>query len=180
MGSQSIAKALSFAGPVMLITLLLFPWVHRKLGAIILWRSTAVIFIVVYPLFSLLPNLSQCGPVVRWIALLSLIALRYMSLVVGITSINILVRTFQNLPSLKTHFLHLLWYKQMNDVASAEDRALINGLEQSISSFARAAGPVIGGFTWSWSLGNHLPAPFDYHAAVDLIPSYRQKLIVIR
>ncbi|KAM0577328.1 hypothetical protein ACHAQF_005337 [Verticillium nonalfalfae] len=55
-----------------------------------------------------------------------------------------------------------------NDMVKPEERALINGLGQSVGSFARAVGPSLGGFTWSWSLGNSLIAPFDFHASVGV------------
>lgn len=45
----------------------------------------------------------------------------------------------------------------------------MNGLGQSVGSLARAIGPSLGGFTWSWSLGNGLGAPLDFHASVSPI-----------
>ena len=44
---------------------------------------------------------------------------------------------------------------------------MMNGLGQSVGSLARAIGPSMGGFTWSWSLGEGHKFPFDFHATVS-------------
>lgn len=36
-------------------------------------------------------------------------------------------------------------------------------------SLGRAVGPTLGGMLWSWSLGNKLPAPFDFHFLVSVV-----------
>jgi len=45
---------------------------------------------------------------------------------------------------------------------------MMNGLGQSVGSLARAIGPSMGGFTWSWSLGEGHKFPFDFHATVSI------------
>ncbi|CAG8438734.1 8723_t:CDS:2 [Ambispora leptoticha] len=39
----------------------------------------------------------------------------------------------------------------------------VNGIGQTIASFARAVGPALGGALWTWSLKNNLGFPFDRH-----------------
>ncbi|RNJ56844.1 hypothetical protein D7B24_006860 [Verticillium nonalfalfae] len=118
-----------------------------------LYRLAALVSLVLYPLFSLLPKLaathghSEGTPVGLWVPLIVLILLRYAAMVVGLASLQIM----------------------SNDMVKPEERALINGLGQSVGSFARAVGPSLGGFTWSWSLGNSLIAPFDFHASFVLL-----------
>ncbi|KAI0837755.1 major facilitator superfamily domain-containing protein [Hypoxylon sp. FL0890] len=145
---QDIAKALVFAGPAMLSALVFFTMLHGKFGSRTLFRATAIIFAMIYPLFSLLPSIrASTGPIALWISLVFLIIIRYSGMVVGLASIQIL----------------------FNDAARPSERAFLNGLAQSAGSFARAVGPTLGGSTWSWSLRNGLSAPLDYHAAFLLL-----------
>lgn len=41
-------------------------------------------------------------------------------------------------------------------------------LGQTAISLGRAVGPALGGTIWSWSLGNGLHAPLDFHLLVKL------------
>ncbi|KAB2573391.1 Peptide/nitrate transporter [Lasiodiplodia theobromae] len=141
---RDIATALMASGPAMFVALLGFPLVHKRVSAPKLYALSALVFVVVYPAFSLLPSV---GAAWLWPCLVTLIMLRYMSLVVSLTSLNIMI----------------------NDIVVPEERALINGVAQSIGSFARTIGPTLGGCVWSWSLSSGLPAPLDFHACFVLL-----------
>ncbi|ORY58748.1 major facilitator superfamily domain-containing protein [Pseudomassariella vexata] len=142
---RDIARALLFAGPAMFGSLLVFSTLHRRYGSRTLYRSTAVVFTIVYPLFSMLPHLAgSTGGSSLWILLTPLVMLRYAAMVIGLASIQII----------------------FNDVAAPSERAFLNGLAQSVGSFARAIGPTLGGTVWSWSVSNGLPAPLEFHATV--------------
>ncbi|KAK5999258.1 putative peptide/nitrate transporter [Cladobotryum mycophilum] len=140
-----IAHSLAFAGPAMISALIGFPRLHGRFSSLPLYRTAGIIFIFLYPLFSFLPKLAQAASVhsslLLWIPLVGLIIPRYASMVIALASLQIMV----------------------NDFVRPKDRALMNGLAQSVGSLARAIGPSLGGFTWSWSLGNGLKAPFDFH-----------------
>ncbi|OXV07568.1 hypothetical protein Egran_04667, partial [Elaphomyces granulatus] len=141
---RNIATALSFAGPSMLLALFAFPWLHKRVPLLSVYRATSILFVLTYPLFSLLPKLARSsgGPVL-WVVLLILMVTRYAVLAVALTSLQIVC----------------------NNIVRPQELPLFNGLAQSIGSLSRAVGPSLGGVTWSWSLSNGLPAPFDYHAS---------------
>lgn len=134
-------------GPVIFGTqLLLFPRLSNRFSALSLWRCSALVSAVVYPIFSLLPSLAGTGgggsgSVLLWCVLFTLLLLRFAANVIGYTSMAML----------------------LNKVALPEKRGAIMGVAQTAISLGRATGPAIGGALWSWSLGNKLPAPFDYH-----------------
>lgn len=95
---REVAKALSVAGPSMCTALLTFPWLTIKINYLSLYRLTAVIFVVIYPLFSFLPELgnltdgSQREPrILLWACLLILMVVRYAVLAIGLTSLQVLV-----------------------------------------------------------------------------------------
>lgn len=78
------------SGPAMFVALLGFPLVHKRVSAPKLYALSALVFVIVYPAFSLLPSI---GAAWLWPCLVALIMLRYMSLVVSLTSLNIMVCT---------------------------------------------------------------------------------------
>lgn len=82
----------------MCTALLTFPWLTTKISYLSLYRLTAVIFVVIYPLFSFLPELgnltdgSQREPrILLWACLLILMVVRYAVLAIGLTSLQVLV-----------------------------------------------------------------------------------------
>ena len=89
--SADIAKALSFAGPTMLVSTLLYPKVQAKLGPLRTWRICALIMVVVYPVFSLLPVVGRQSHTLLWVILIFLIFLRYGLMIQALTSVNVLV-----------------------------------------------------------------------------------------
>ncbi|KAJ3538854.1 hypothetical protein NM208_g5730 [Fusarium decemcellulare] len=144
--SPDIAKSLSAAGPAMIVALLLFPALHRRFSSVPLYMTSGAFFVVLYPLFSLLPLVgkSSGGRAALWVMLIILVILRYAAMVIGLASLQVLV----------------------NDIVKPRERAFMNGLAQSVGSLARAIGPSLGGFTWSWSLKSGLKAPLDFHATI--------------
>ncbi|OKL62753.1 hypothetical protein UA08_01302 [Talaromyces atroroseus] len=150
---RQIASVLTIAGPSMGLALLLFPRLQRQIRLPIIYQITSVIFVLIYPLFSLLPGLAnrddstaEAGSVL-WTTLLTLVSVRYAVLAVSLTSLQIIC----------------------NSLVPPQELALFNGLGQSVGSLSRAVGPSLGGATWSWSLSNGLSAPFDYHASFWLL-----------
>ena len=94
--SNDIALSLSLMRPVILITqVVLFPLLCRYFSALGLWRTSAAFFAVVYPIFSLLPQLSEShkeGMVTaQWTILLVLLGVRFATNVVAYTSMAVLV-----------------------------------------------------------------------------------------
>ncbi|KAF7507756.1 hypothetical protein GJ744_010185 [Endocarpon pusillum] len=137
---KDIATSLSLMGPVIFIAQLWgYPFLNSRLDTLKLWYISSAGFATVYPLVSLMPMIQQEG--MRWVCLQLLLAVRFMSLVVGYTSLNILV----------------------NHVIAPGRRGLVNGAVQSAASFSRAGGPALGGVLWSRAVGSHWSAPFDFH-----------------
>ncbi|KAK4448639.1 peptide/nitrate transporter-like protein [Podospora aff. communis PSN243] len=147
--SPQIALSLSFAGPAMIIALLAFPSLHRDFGSVPLYICSGILFVWLYPLFSLLPALDDAvdGSTVLWVVLVTMIMLRYAAMVIGLASLQVLI----------------------NDTAHPRQRAFINGLAQSVGSFSRAVGPSLGGSVWSWSLKSRMGFPLDFHAMFLLL-----------
>lgn len=83
-------------GPVILVSqLILFPFLCRHFSALGLWRTSAAFFVVVYPIFSLLPQISESHKGwmrnVQWTVLLVLLGVRFAANVVAYTSMAVLV-----------------------------------------------------------------------------------------
>lgn len=94
--SKDIALSLSLMGPVILIAqLVLFPFLCRYFSALGLWRTSAAFFAVVYPIFSLLPQISESHEgrmrTAQWTLLLVLLGVRFATNVVAYTSMAVLV-----------------------------------------------------------------------------------------
>lgn len=159
---KDIATSLSLMGPVIFIAQLWgYPFLNSRLDTLKLWYISSVGFATVYPLVSLMPMIQQEG--MRWVCLQLLLAVRFVGLVIGYTSLNILV----------------------NHVIAPGRRGLVNGYVpayprltsvrltgsvssavQSAASFSRAVGPALGGVLWSRAVGSHWSAPFDFHIFV--------------
>jgi hypothetical protein len=76
----------------MLLALFAFPWLHKRVPLLSVYRATSILFVLTYPLFSLLPKLARSsgGPVL-WVVLLILMVTRYAVLAVALTSLQIVV-----------------------------------------------------------------------------------------
>jgi len=149
----------------MLAVLLGYPLLHKRIRAIRIYQLTGLIFAILYPLFSFMPQLKQSRPSALWVCLVVLIMFRYAALVVALTSLNIIVSLpCQEGCSYDSSFADGI---KINDIVIPSERALMNGIGQSIGSLARIIGPTLGGSLWSWSLSNGLGAPFDFHACVS-------------
>ncbi|KAI9375260.1 hypothetical protein BJX61DRAFT_540035 [Aspergillus egyptiacus] len=91
--SSQIARTLSCMAPVLLLAQFVgYPMLSRRFSPLSLWRWPAVMFTVLYPLFSLLPNLTSpsVAPSVLWIALLVLLTGRFVANVVAYTSMAVM------------------------------------------------------------------------------------------
>lgn len=77
-------------GPVIfLVQLFGYPLLNARFSTLTLWLTSSAVFASIYPLFSLLPMIT--GASIRWASLLLLLAIRIAFVVVGYTSLNILV-----------------------------------------------------------------------------------------
>ena len=95
--SGDIAFSLSLMGPCILVAqLVLFPHLNNCFSTLTLWRFSAAVLAIAYPLFSLLPHVANSqhgeGRTGLWICLLILLAVRFTANVVGYTSMAVLVR----------------------------------------------------------------------------------------
>ncbi|CAG8950776.1 hypothetical protein HYFRA_00002990 [Hymenoscyphus fraxineus] len=147
--SSEIGLTLSVMGPIVLgSSLVIFPFLNNRVSTVRLSQFTAAIFAIVYILFSLIPDVSTHDPqttrVLQISALFSLMGIRFATNVIAYTSLGIL----------------------LNGVASPENRGAVMGFAQTAMSLGRALGPALGGTIWSWSIGNGLSAPFDFHFLV--------------
>ena len=89
----------------MLVVLLGYPLLHKRIRALRIYQLTGLIFAILYPLFSFMPQLKQSRKSELWICLVVLIMLRYAALVVALTSLNIIVSwPCQNEDSYKCSF----------------------------------------------------------------------------
>ena len=83
-------------GPVLIVAaLVLFPFLSSRFPALSLWRTSAMILAVTYPLFSFLPDLASVlhthEQTSKWIALFALLGVRFAANVIAYTSMGILV-----------------------------------------------------------------------------------------
>ena len=100
--SSEIAFSICLMGPVIFIAqLLLFPLICGHFSALGLWRTSAALFAVVYPIFSLLPQIGDSHHEgghrrLQWFVLLMLLGIRFAVNVVAYTSVAILVGCLLN------------------------------------------------------------------------------------
>jgi len=95
--SANIATSLSLMGPVIFLAqLVLFPLLSKRFSALVLWRASAVVLAIVYPIFSLLPQVSigrhGSSRTMQWTFLLTLLTIRFTASVVSYTSMAVLIR----------------------------------------------------------------------------------------
>ncbi|KAI9044184.1 MFS general substrate transporter [Aspergillus affinis] len=92
--SSQIATTLASMGPVLLFAQLVgYPTLANRFRPLILWQWSTVTFIVLYPILSLLPQLtvpSVARPVL-WLVLFSLLMGRFVANVVAYTSMAVMV-----------------------------------------------------------------------------------------
>lgn len=93
---SGIAFSLSVMGPVLIVAaLVIFPLLNSQFSVLSLWRASAMILAVAYPLFSCLPNLVSSLPTheqtAKWITLFTLLGVRFVANVIAYTSMGVLV-----------------------------------------------------------------------------------------
>ncbi|PWY95192.1 MFS general substrate transporter [Aspergillus sclerotioniger CBS 115572] len=143
--SAQIARTLSCMSPVLLLTQFVgYPMLSRHFPPLSLWRWSAFIYIVFYPLFSLLPRLTapSVDRPALWVVLMFIMTGRFAANVVAYTSMAVM----------------------LNQMSPPGKKGTTMGMAQTGMSLGRAVGPALGGMVWSWSLSNGLPFPFDSHA----------------
>jgi hypothetical protein len=90
-------------GPIIFVAqLVLYPLLNDRFSSLGLWRTSAAVLAAVYPLFSLLPHISEnhqgSSRIVQWVILLVLLAIRFTANVVAYTSISVLVSPNRSSP----------------------------------------------------------------------------------
>lgn len=96
--SSEIAKTLLFLSPVVLVTQFVgYPVFSRRLTYATLWRISSILFLVVYLSFPVTVELPSKS-LLQWGYLYFFLAIRIAAVVVGYTSVAILVRTERNIP----------------------------------------------------------------------------------
>ena len=95
--APEIASSLSLMGPTIFIVQLVgFPLLNSRFTTLTLWRGSAIMISVLYPLFSLLPHLNPnkdkgAENGTQWVFLILLLWGRFAVIIIGYTSISILV-----------------------------------------------------------------------------------------
>ncbi|KAI0233366.1 hypothetical protein L0F63_003221 [Massospora cicadina] len=134
---RSIGAVFAISGfALVLMQLLVYPLIQRCLGTKFLYKW---VFIAYIPIVLLMPAASSTNSAFLFVAIVY--GYRTCCGVTAFTSYNIL----------------------LPETCSVRILGRVNGISQSLGSLARALGPSLCGYLWSWSLGNHLPFPFDYH-----------------
>jgi hypothetical protein len=113
--SHQIARSLLVLGPVvLLIQLICYPWLAKRLSYVSLWRLSALMFLAAYVGLPLLPLL-KAGTALQWVCLCTTLGCRVAAVVIGYTSIAILVCPFRN-----TFLSELILHLVDRDVASQQ------------------------------------------------------------
>jgi len=138
---QISAIYLYLTAPQLILQIFLYPTIQKKLGDFWLLSMGHLIHI---PMFFMLPyahlfaegsGFQQTAWIVFWMFV------RNMS-------------SFMNFSALQ---------RFTNDVISGDKRGRLNGFQVTFSSLLQISGPALGGALLSWSMGNGLPYPFNYH-----------------
>ncbi|GIZ45926.1 hypothetical protein CKM354_000907200 [Cercospora kikuchii] len=140
--AKQIARSLLVLGPFAIFTqLVCYPWLSKRVSYVSSWRISSVLFLFIYGIFPLLPGPESAPAWLEWMCLLFALAIRIAGLVIGYTSIAVLVI----------------------DIVPPQQVGMYVGFSQTAMSAGRAIGPALGGMAWSWGLRNNLPAPWDEH-----------------
>ena len=92
LSSNEIASSLAFVSPVIFFVQIIgYPMISRRISILNMWRLAAVLTSTVY---CLAPPIIRIGSdQVRWTMLMALLGLRFVTVVIGWTSIAVLVRS---------------------------------------------------------------------------------------
>jgi len=140
--SNQIGILGSITGVVSLIyQLLLYPRVARKFGQVHALRYAFCLGLFYFFFFPLLQNVAELPLTLMWLSMILPLIPRVMVYATMFTCSIILV----------------------SNSAKPNQRGSVNGVAQSVASFVRALGPLLGGLVWTWSvsisfsLHNHIP-----------------------
>ncbi|CAG8649943.1 25221_t:CDS:2, partial [Dentiscutata erythropus] len=156
--STELALTLSFAGLLHLnCQFLLYPYLRLKFDTLKMFRTAFLAYFPCYCMFPLISLFrrklieseinSEMVTIITWSILLLTLMFRVILNVICFTTVFILI----------------------NNSATSNVLGTLNGIGQTLASFARAFGPALGGFLWSWSLINNLGFPFNYSFVFILI-----------
>ncbi|KAJ9074434.1 hypothetical protein DSO57_1006395 [Entomophthora muscae] len=141
--ASRIGSVFAISGLVLvLMQLLVYPFIQRRFGTMFLYRW---VFIFYIPIVVFMPFTSTFPHV--FVIVTIIYGFRTCCGVTAFTSYNIL----------------------LPDTCSSRILGKVNGISHSLGSLARAVGPSLCGFLWSWSLSSKLPFPFNYHFTFNLL-----------
>lgn len=90
--AKQIARSLLVLGPFAIFTqLVCYPWLSKRVSYVSSWRISSVLFLFIYGIFPLLPGPESAPAWLEWMCLLFALAIRIAGLVIGYTSIAVLV-----------------------------------------------------------------------------------------
>lgn len=139
MHPQSVGVAMAILGVIgITLQLLFYPRMSARLGALMSWRVFLLLFPLTYflvPYLSVVPSTSEpphskTGPAI-WLSICAVLFIQVMGRTFALPSQAILVNNCSPHPSVL---------------------GTVHGLGQSVSSFARTIGPVIGGVVYGYGL----------------------------
>lgn len=164
--SSEIARTLLFLSPIVLtVQFVGYPMLSQRLTYATLWRISSIFFLVVYISFGFvleLPNKS----LLQWSCLYLLLGMRIAAVVIGYTSVAILVRAPLVEIRSRSLLIRFLLFK-LTLSAPPNHRGITVSFAQAAISASRAVGPTVAGTLWSWGLLNGLKAPFDQNILVS-------------
>jgi hypothetical protein len=147
--TKDVGFALMFVGIIaLLIPLLVFAPLQKRVGSVTCYSFGMVCYCVYFfliPKVSLVARQAHAGEIGEWGlwgCLLSVMAIGTMGARFSFTSSTLLVNHSG---------------RKMNALGT------VNGVSQFLGGVARTTGPFLGGTIWSWSTGNNLSYPFDFH-----------------
>lgn len=163
--SSEIARTLLFLSPIVLtVQFVVYPKLSKRFSYPTLLRASSILFLIVYISFPFVVGLSSKSWL-QWICLLVLLAIRITAVVIGYTSMAILV-SFEH-PRIESCPLLIVWFK-LTLSAPHNQRGTTVSFAQAAISASRAVGPATAGALWSWGLSNGLKTPLNQNILVCL------------
>lgn len=90
--AKQIARSLLVLGPFAIFTqLVCYPWLSKRVSYVSSWRISSVMFLFIYGIFPFVPGPQTAPAWLEWTCLLLALSVRIAGLVIGYTSIAVLV-----------------------------------------------------------------------------------------
>ena len=142
-------------GPIIFVAqLVLYPFLNDRFSSLGLWRTSAAVLAAVYPLFSLLPHISEnhqgSSRIVQWVILLVVLAIRFTANVVAYTSISVLVSSKPSSPC-AWHFATLTHVTAKSRCRTGET-GRDHGVSRRFRPFTLLQGPLLTSSSHEWRL----------------------------